>query len=514
MSFEEIPYYFRILKKRFWVIALLTVTTVGTILYRQNNAEPVYRTSLQFQVTTPPQSDVTLYESYQAKRNEIPFIRESFINVLSSGSVARQVVDRFREEGRDVSRIAWDIETADIPGTDFTRVTVFANNPQLAADLANGLTEEALRQYGALRARGVTMSRQFIQTELEAVRQELQQAEEDMIALKLENQIGFLSDMIKEQQDLIRSLRLNRDIAYAKGFTQEARNYEELVTQREQELQDLVRKSALYSAMDTEVQQKRDTFNFLLAKESEAKLTENELLNLGFIQVLSPAQPPSRAVSALSLKVVALGGVATLVLGVVLVFIWEAAVSRERAVQAVQVNIIDPVTGIYNEDYFLRRLGEEMARARRQQYPLSVALLNIDNLRTLQAARSPEARDELLRKTAVFLRQYLREEDLIAYFEDGTFALMLPDMPAEVAEATTRRLQTRLAWTPIELGRSGTQVHLSSVAGVAPYDNGMARDQLMATAYQVLRRSGADGYSREFLAAEEPIRQTEQPSGN
>ena len=199
---------------------------------------------------------------------------------------------------------------------------------------------------------------------------------------------------------------------------------------------------------------------------------------------------------------------------VVLVFIWEAAVSRERAVQAVQVNIIDPVTGIYNEDYFLRRLGEEMARARRQQYPLSVALLNIDNLRTLQAARSPEARDELLRKTAVFLRQYLREEDLIAYFEDGTFALMLPDMPAEVAEATTRRLQTRLAWTPIELGRSGTQVHLSSVAGVAPYDNGMARDQLMATAYQVLRRSGADGYSREFLAAEEPIRQTEQPSGN
>jgi diguanylate cyclase (GGDEF)-like protein len=513
MSFDEIWFYWRILKKRLWLIALLTISTVGTIIFLQYGAEPVYRASLEFQITSPPPGDVTLYEGSRLRSaaDDISSIREGFLNVLTSGTVIRQAIAELDLRGMRAQDVASNITSEEIPGSDLNQVKVSANDPQLAADLANGLVEKGLEYYGELRARGLTITREFIEKELAVLRQELQDAEEELITLKIEHRIGSLDQMIQQQQELLRNLRLNRDQALAKGLASEAQKYDELIIQREEELQDLVRQSATYNALEAEVQQKRDTYDFLLQKQAEAKLTENEALGVGFIQVLSPAQPPSRPVAPLKLQIVVLGGVVSLALGVVIALVWESITSQEPAAKAVQLNIIDPETGLYNKYFFMQRLGEEMARARRQHYPLSIALLDIENLEALQAAQSPKAREELLRKTAVQLKQYVREEDVIAHFDNSTFAILLPDMSEDAAKGTVSRLQTRLAWTPLELERSGVKVHLSSIAGVAIMDNNIARDQFIARASEALQRAGIDGYDRKYTVAENGHDADEQP---
>jgi diguanylate cyclase (GGDEF)-like protein len=126
---------------------------------------------------------------------------------------------------------------------------------------------------------------------------------------------------------------------------------------------------------------------------------------------------------------------------------------------------------------------------------LSIALFDLDHTGGLKGVRSPEARAELLRKVKVFLQQYLREEDLLAYFGDATFALLLPDISEEVARKLATRLQTRMAWAPFELERTGVRVNLACGVGIASLTEETTDPaELVESARKTLQRAGAPNY--------------------
>jgi uncharacterized protein involved in exopolysaccharide biosynthesis len=333
MPREEILHYWRILKKRLWLIALLTLVTVGTIFFQQYTADPVYTAAVRFQITEPPRGDANLFSGYRVPyiRDELPFVKGNFLNVLTSGSVARQVIEKLDLQSVSSDDVISNIETEEITDSDFVLVRVSASDPQLAADLANALLEEALRQYGQLRADSVTMSKELISVELEASWQKLQQSEESFIAFKIENHVGSLTGMITEQQELLRTLRLWRDESSAKGLDDRAQNYDHLIARREAELQNLVRLSAEYGALEADVQHAQRAYNLLLEKETEVRLTESEALGVGFIQVLGEARLPSGPNSPYNYKVLAFGLVVSLALGVALAFIWAFLASAKTA---------------------------------------------------------------------------------------------------------------------------------------------------------------------------------------
>ncbi len=104
---------------------------------------------------------------------------------------------------------------------------------------------------------------------------------------------------------------------------------------------------------------------------------------------------------------------------------------------------------------------------------------------------------------AVFLKQYLREEDVMARLHGTTFAFLLPDMTGEKAQAVMEELQTRIAWTPLEMERSGIKLNLSSVTGVAAYPyNGTGQDEFLAKASRALQQAEAAGYGKVCLLSE------------
>jgi len=90
----------------------------------------------------------------------------------------------------------------------------------------------------------------------------------------------------------------------------------------------------------------------------------------------------------------------------------------------------------------------------------------------------------------VFLKQYLREEDIMARFDGTVFAFLLPDVPEEQATDLMEKLRTRIAWTPFEMERSGVKLNLSGSAGVATYRcNGTGQDGFLAEAGRALQQA-------------------------
>jgi diguanylate cyclase (GGDEF)-like protein len=226
-----------------------------------------------------------------------------------------------------------------------------------------------------------------------------------------------------------------------------------------------------------------------------------ELYEVHDLRSLDQATRPASPVKPNKKLNLALGAILGLALGGGLAFLSEYLQAPLESMT--NPGILDDETGAYNRRYFRQRLGEEMSRAERNKYPLSLALMNVDQLEVMGGSSSPQVRSEALRKVAVFLKQYLRQEDVVARLDGTVFAFLLPDTPGEEAQAIMEKLQTRIAWTPLEMERSGAKLNLSSATGVAAYQyNGTGQDEFLAKAQRALQQAEGASYSKVCLLSE------------
>ena len=98
----------------------------------------------------------------------------------------------------------------------------------------------------------------------------------------------------------------------------------------------------------------------------------------------------------------------------------------------------DPLTGLHNRGYF----EDEMERLERgRQFPLSVVVVDVDGLKSINDSLGHAAGDDLLRRTAAVLTRVFRAEDVVARIGGDEFAVLLPraDAPT-VAQVLSRVL--------------------------------------------------------------------------
>jgi len=102
----------------------------------------------------------------------------------------------------------------------------------------------------------------------------------------------------------------------------------------------------------------------------------------------------------------------------------------------------DALTGLYNRAYF----EEEMVRLERgRQFPMSVVMTDIDDLKETNDRLGHAAGDELLRQAAAILSATFRKEDVIARIGGDEFAILLPDADASAIQQMAERLRRNLA---------------------------------------------------------------------
>jgi diguanylate cyclase (GGDEF)-like protein len=113
----------------------------------------------------------------------------------------------------------------------------------------------------------------------------------------------------------------------------------------------------------------------------------------------------------------------------------------------------DTKTGLYNHGFFLTRLIEEVARAKRANYASSVIVMDVDKFKDFNDSFGHLAGDRVLESLAFMIKQEVRIEDIPSRFGGEEFTVLLPSTDRDTAWTVAERLRTsianmQVAWDP------------------------------------------------------------------
>jgi diguanylate cyclase len=165
-----------------------------------------------------------------------------------------------------------------------------------------------------------------------------------------------------------------------------------------------------------------------------------------------------------------------------------AAADRERLMAQLETAALtDELTGLPNRRAWEAEFTRELARARRGQGEVSVAVLDVDRFKAYNDRHGHRAGDELLRSCAIAWSDQLRGADVLARFGGDEFAILLPECGADDALGLIERL------------RAATPEPGSVSAGIAVWNGLETCDDLLDRADAALYEAKAQGRARAVL---------------
>jgi diguanylate cyclase (GGDEF)-like protein len=156
----------------------------------------------------------------------------------------------------------------------------------------------------------------------------------------------------------------------------------------------------------------------------------------------------------------------------------------------------DPLTGLPNRRRFLADGDRLRHEALRYRQPMSVAVLDIDQLRRLNDRYSPELGDAVLRRLARLLLEQASEHDLVARWAGAELVIALYGMRREDGVARVASTLEALRSESFALADQ-PPLRVSCSAGVAEYGlDGSDLHALYRAAAQALQRAKSIGGDR------------------
>jgi diguanylate cyclase (GGDEF)-like protein len=176
-----------------------------------------------------------------------------------------------------------------------------------------------------------------------------------------------------------------------------------------------------------------------------------------------------------------------------------------RSQQVAQVRM-DAGTGLLNPRSWQREAEFELFRAVRTSTPLAVAMVDIDDFRSVQETAGADVAGQLRRDVATMLAEMLRDQDLIGIFGAREFAILFPCTSVADAKRMSERLRDRIAGESIAI-ESGSQAgfvfRLTVSIGVAVMNESRrALTELVGAADSALSLARKTGWNKVCIEPE------------
>ncbi len=159
----------------------------------------------------------------------------------------------------------------------------------------------------------------------------------------------------------------------------------------------------------------------------------------------------------------------------------------------------DPKFGCFNSLYFKEAFIKELRRSERYQQSLSIAVIDMDNLKVINDNHGHLFADKIIGKFVTTIKKNLREEDILSRFGGDEFCVMLPLTGRVGARSFSERIKMKIDREINSKLPADSQEFVTFSCGLAtyPYD-GKDYDELFQRADSYLYRAKALGKNRVF----------------
>lgn len=155
---------------------------------------------------------------------------------------------------------------------------------------------------------------------------------------------------------------------------------------------------------------------------------------------------------------------------------------------------LDPLTQLPNRTAYTERLTQELARSRRSQNPLALAVCDIDHFKRVNDTFGHLAGDKALRLVAKVLTDALRKSDFIARYGGEEFVIIMSNTPCHEAARVLDKIREAVASSPFNFKGDPVPITLSlGVTELLPDDS---LSSLFDRADALLYRAKNEGRNR------------------
>ncbi len=168
------------------------------------------------------------------------------------------------------------------------------------------------------------------------------------------------------------------------------------------------------------------------------------------------------------------------------------------------LSLTDELTQLPNRRAFYKRIEDEVSRVQRYEYPLCLALIDLDAFKSINDRYGHNTGDEVLRSFAERALSGFRHHDLASRYGGEEFAIILPNTDIKGALRALEKVRGRTSQCTFQYDGATYPIPTFS-AGIALYTAGETPEAMIERADQLLYRAKRMGRNRIEVAEDEMI---------
>jgi multidomain signaling protein FimX len=193
------------------------------------------------------------------------------------------------------------------------------------------------------------------------------------------------------------------------------------------------------------------------------------------------------------------------------VMIHDQSITREVEEKLRLLSTQDVQTGLYNRQYFLSQLDEEIKRmANPGQNPQTLYYITLDNFTDIRSITGIKASDALLLEIAGMLRTVATHQDILARFGDHSFTILSAEQDRTQIEKISQRICDGIESK--YLTESDMQPTCSIGVAFSSTDFTSGNDYI-TQAYHACEQARSQDGNNYFIADSQIVRGSDAPSG-
>ena len=164
---------------------------------------------------------------------------------------------------------------------------------------------------------------------------------------------------------------------------------------------------------------------------------------------------------------------------------------KQKEIELHHLSTKDYLTQTYNRAYFDKKATEEIYKADHYRSPLSMLLLDLDNLKSINDIYGHAVGDEVLKRISTKISSMLRKLDVFARYGGDEFIVMMPGTPLVGAINVAEKIRS-----VIEVMETSFAQKLTMSIGVAERNTNELLDDWYRRADNALYRAKENGRNR------------------